>query len=68
MGGKDSFIDLWNYMRFSEKQQLMLQFRKIHGNHYNKEDFAKFLAERCKGVEMTSKSVDEKPLDGRDPL
>lgn len=68
MGGKDSLIDLWNFMGFSEKQQLMEQFRKINGNHYNKEDFAKFLADRYKGLHMTSKSIDEKQLDGHDPL
>jgi regulator of sigma D len=61
MGGKDSLIDFWNFMGFSEKQQLMQQFRKIHGNHYNKEDFAKFLAERSKRLQETSKSVDGKP-------
>jgi len=67
MGDKDLLIDLWNFMGFSEKQQLMQQFRKINGNHYNKENFANFLAERYKGLKMTSKSVEEKPLDGRDP-
>ncbi len=66
MDGKDSLIDLWNFMEFSEKQQLMHQFRKIHGNHYNKDDFAKFLAERSNDLNKTLQSVDGKPLDGRD--
>lgn len=66
MDGKESLIDLWNFMGFSEKQQLMQQFRKIHGNYYNKEDFAKFLAERSRYLQETSKSVDGKPLDGRE--
>lgn len=68
MDAKDSLIDLWDFMGFSEKQQLMQQFRKTHGNHYNKEDFAKFLVEQSKGVQETFKSVDGEPLDERDAL
>jgi hypothetical protein len=68
MNAKDPLIDLWNFMGFSEKQQLMQQFRKTHGKHYNKEDFAKFLVERSKGVQETFKSVDGEPPDERDSL
>ena len=46
----------------------MPQFRKINGSHVNKEDFTKFIAERCKVFKMTSKSFDEKQLDGHDNL
>ena len=60
--------DLWRFMGFIKKQQLMPQFRKINGNHVNKEDFTKFIAECCKGFKMTSKSFDEKQLDGHDNL
>ncbi len=46
MSNNESLFDLWNLMELSKKKHLMQQFRKIHGNHYTKRDFHKFLAER----------------------
>ncbi len=60
MDNNDSPMDLWNFMGFFEKQHLMQQFRKIHGNNYNKDDFYKFLAERSNDLKVTSRLVDEK--------
>ena len=64
MDNNHSLIDLWNYMEFAEKQQLMKQFREIHGNHYNKDDFVKFLAERSKGLNQAFETADGKSPDG----
>lgn len=68
MDNNYSPIDVWNLMEFSEKQQLMQEFRKLHGNHYKMNDFIKFIVEHSKGVRGTSKSVDGKPLDDRNKM
>ncbi len=60
MDNNYSLMDIWNFMGFFEKQHLMQQFRKIHGNHYNLDDFYKFLAERSDDLKVASQSIDEK--------
>ena len=65
MDNNYSPIDIWNFLKFSEKQHLMLEFRKLLGNHYKMNDFLKFIVEHSKGVRGTSKLVDGNPLDGR---
>jgi len=42
----ETYMSLWNFMEISEKQHLMKQFLKQHGDHFNKEDFLRFLARR----------------------
>lgn len=44
MSNSDSFMKLWNFMEFSEKQRLMRQFLTQHGDHFSKADFVRFLA------------------------
>ena len=68
MGNQESLFDLWNFMEFPEKKKLMQQYYKVHGNHYNKNDFIKFLVERSTGLRESCKSVDGKPIKGRDTL
>jgi hypothetical protein len=57
MNNHESLFDLWNFLELSEKQRLMLQFRKSQGNHYTKSEFLEFLAERYKGLKVTYKPV-----------
>lgn len=68
MDNNYSPIDIWNFMKFSEKQQLMQEFRKLHGNHYKMNDFLKFIVEHSKEVRGTSNLVDVNPLDGRNKM
>ena len=63
MSNQESLFDLWSFMKFSEKQQLMQQFRKLHGNHYTKVDFLHFLADHYKGLKVTHKSLDGEVTD-----
>lgn len=60
MGNNYSLMDLWNFMGFFEKQQLMQQYRKIYGNQYKTDDFVKFLAERSSVLQANSRLVEEK--------
>ena len=46
MSENKAFMDLWNYMEFSEKQRLMRTFLSQHGEHFSKDDFLRFLALR----------------------
>ena len=46
MSKSDSFMNLWNFMELSEKQNLMRQFLSQHGDHFSKDDFIRFLALR----------------------
>jgi len=68
MRNHETILELWNFMKFSEKQQLMQQFRKLHGNHYNKDDFLSFLSDHYKGLKMTHKSLDGKMTDEKSNL
>ena len=61
MGNNDSLMDLWNFMGFFEKKQFMQQFREMHGNNYNMDEFVRFLAERSDSLKVVvSRVVDEK--------
>lgn len=65
MNKSDSFISLWNFMELSEKQRLMRQFLKQHGDHFSKDDFVKFLAKRYDRTRMQFKPLtknDERPV------
>ena len=64
MNNQESLLDLWNFMKFSEKQKLMQQYRKVYGNHYSKVDFISFLADHYKGMKL-AKSIDGKTIDGK---
>ena len=46
MSKSDSFMNLWNFMELSEKQNLMRQFLSQHGDHFSRDDFIRFLALR----------------------
>ena len=65
MRNHETLFELWNFMKFSEKQRLMQQFRSLHGNHYTKDDFLNFLSDHYKGLRMTYKSPDGKLTDGK---
>ncbi len=65
MRNHETLFELWNFMKFSEKQRLMQQFRKLHGNHYTKDDFLDFLSAHYRGLKMTYKSLDGKMTDGK---
>lgn len=64
MSQYDSFMNLWNLMEISEKQRLMQQFLKQHGEHFNKDDFMKFLAMRYDDVRFDFKQA-EHDLDSK---
>jgi hypothetical protein len=68
MRDHETIFELWNFMEFSKKQQLMQQFRKLHGNHYTKDDFLCFLSDHCKSLKMTHKSLDVKMTDEKSNL
>ncbi|MBT8346721.1 MAG: hypothetical protein KJO60_03560 [Desulfofustis sp.] len=57
MSNSNSFMNLWNFMELSEKQRLMRQFLIKHGDHFNKDDFIRFLALRYEDGRQESKPV-----------
>ena len=65
MSNQESLYDLWNFLKFSEKQRLMKQFRKLHGNHYTKVDFLNFLTDHYKGLKVGYNLLDGRMIDGK---
>ena len=61
MSTSKSFMKLWNFMELSEKQRLMRQFLSQHGDHFNKDDFVKFLAMRYDGGRQEFKPIPDPP-------
>lgn len=68
MSTNDSFMNLWNYMEISEKQRLMQQFLKQHGDHFNREDFIRFLARRFDDTRFDVKPKKRNPQKGGRPV
>ena len=60
MSRSDSFMSLWNFMELSEKQRLMRQFLKQHGDHFSKDDFVKFLSRRFERTRTEFKPLTKK--------
>lgn len=60
MNQSDTFMNIWNYMEFSEKQRLMRAFLRQHGDHFSRDDFVRFLAVRFTEVERGVKPMPEK--------
>ena len=67
MSKHESFMDLWNFMEISEKQRLMRQFLKQHGDHFSRDDFVRFLAQKYDGAPLDFKQMNRDLDKGRHP-
>ncbi len=59
MSEETDFMNLWNFMELSEKQRLMRTFLSQHGEHFNKDDFIRFLALRYDAPGCDFKSMSQ---------
>ena len=46
MGRYESMMMLWKFMDLTEKERLMYLFTQKHGEHFTRDEFFDFLAER----------------------
>lgn len=67
MSKHDLFMSLWNFMEISEKQRLMRQFLKQHGDHFSTDDFVRFLSMRYDGIPLDLKQMNRDPENRRQP-
>ena len=52
MGNYESLIMLWKFFDRTEKERLMYQFTKIHGDHFSRKEFFEFLAKKYDDSQM----------------
>lgn len=55
----DPIMILWRYMELPEKKKIMFEFIKKHGDHFDRNEFFRFLAEKY-DVSQIEFEADEK--------
>ena len=62
MGKYESLVMLWKFFDRTEKERLIYQFTRVHGEHFSRNEFFKFLAKKYDGSQIRFEAVGD-PAD-----